>query len=208
MLLSATRRAVAVLARPLHRAGGRAISDNAEEEEKNPLHPWSGSVLPPLRVRTIGYGIIQNPLYNKGTAFSYPERDRLGLRGLLPPRRISMPLQMKQAMERMKALPTDIDRYEFLVNMCVCVCVCVHVCAYVCVCACGMCVVCVCDLVHAQFEHAHIYTDTVNSCETALISESHRLMSGAREDRNAHTHTLYTCAHMHTYIHTVDKLTH
>jgi hypothetical protein len=60
----------------------------------------------------MGYGIIQNPLYNKGTAFSYPERDRLGLRGLLPPRRISMPLQMRQAMERMKALPTDIDRYE------------------------------------------------------------------------------------------------
>lgn len=82
------------------------------------MHPWSGSTLPPLRVRTMGYGIIQNPLYNKGTAFSYPERDRLGLRGLLPPRRISMQLQERQAMERMKALPTDIDRYEFLTDIC------------------------------------------------------------------------------------------
>jgi len=94
------------------------MSESVANEDKNPLHPWSGSVLPPLRVRTMGYGIIQNPLYNKGTAFSYPERDRLGLRGLLPPRRISMPLQMRQAMERMKALPTDIDRYACLTDIC------------------------------------------------------------------------------------------
>ena len=32
-----------------------------------------------------GVDIIQDPLWNKGTAFSIPERDRLGLKGLLPP---------------------------------------------------------------------------------------------------------------------------
>jgi len=116
-------RRFAVIGRPaLRHIRWRAQSSGAdsteERDEANPLHPWSGSTLPPLRVRTTGYGIIQNPLYNKGTAFSYPERDRLGLRGLLPPRRISMALQMKQAMERMKALPTDIDRYEFLTDIC------------------------------------------------------------------------------------------
>jgi malate dehydrogenase (oxaloacetate-decarboxylating)(NADP+) len=97
---------------------GGAGADAGDQDLANPLHPWSGSTLPPLRVRAAGYGIIQNPLYNKGTAFSYPERDRLGLRGLLPPRRISMSLQMNQAMERLKALPSDIDRYEFMVELC------------------------------------------------------------------------------------------
>ena len=112
-------RAHAVLARAMRIPRmWRAKSMDAGDVDESPLHPWSGAALPPLRVRTMGSGIIQNPLYNKGTAFSYPERDRLGLRGLLPPRRISMKLQMKQAMGRMKALPTDIDRYEFLQDIC------------------------------------------------------------------------------------------
>ena len=104
--------------RTVHNTVSLRSSGNDHSNEASPLHPWSGAALPPLRVRTTGYGIIQNPLYNKGTAFSYPERDRLGLRGLLPPRRIAMQMQMKQAMERMKALPTDIDRYEFLSDIC------------------------------------------------------------------------------------------
>ena len=33
-----------------------------------------------------GMEVIQDPLYNKGTAFEPAERDRLGLRGLLPPK--------------------------------------------------------------------------------------------------------------------------
>jgi hypothetical protein len=36
---------------------------------------------------------LQNPLYNKGCAFEYGERDRLGLRGLIPPRVLSFDAQ-------------------------------------------------------------------------------------------------------------------
>jgi hypothetical protein len=40
-----------------------------------------------------GLELLKDPWYNKGTAFHTPERDRLGLRGLLPPRRLSMEIQ-------------------------------------------------------------------------------------------------------------------
>lgn len=40
-----------------------------------------------LEVPLRGAPLIQNPIYNKDAAFSYEERQRLGLQGLLPPRK-------------------------------------------------------------------------------------------------------------------------
>ena len=45
-----------------------------------PISGFGGSHLPR------GAALINNPLLNKGTAFTDTERDALGLRGLLPPR--------------------------------------------------------------------------------------------------------------------------
>jgi hypothetical protein len=33
-----------------------------------------------------GVDLIHDPIYNKGTAYPYAERDRLNIRGLVPPR--------------------------------------------------------------------------------------------------------------------------
>ena len=48
----------------------------------------------PLRVKSRGKNILTDPLWNKGMAHDASERERLGLRGLLPPREISMDMQV------------------------------------------------------------------------------------------------------------------
>ena len=44
------------------------------------------SSLKPLKTKQHGIGILHDPLWNKGMAMDLPERDRLNLRGLVPPR--------------------------------------------------------------------------------------------------------------------------
>ena len=36
-------------------------------------------------VRKTGKNLLSDPLFNKGLGFPRPERDRLGIRGLVPP---------------------------------------------------------------------------------------------------------------------------
>ena len=43
-----------------------------------------------LKVKAEGANILHNPLFNKGSAFRHGERDRLGIRGLLPSRAMTM----------------------------------------------------------------------------------------------------------------------
>jgi len=64
----------------------------------------------PLR----GYALLQDPEFNKSTAFTEAERDALGLRGLLPPRVTTQPEQISRVLNNMRRLPTDLDKYIFL----------------------------------------------------------------------------------------------
>lgn len=52
----------------------------------------------PIVVRSRGMEVLHNPWLNKGTAFSAAERERLGLRGLLPTRQINFELQKERIM--------------------------------------------------------------------------------------------------------------
>ncbi|KAK9842247.1 hypothetical protein WJX81_002558 [Elliptochloris bilobata] len=50
-------------------------------------------------VRNAGVDLLHDPLHNKGTAFPSSERERLQLRGLLPPRVLSMEAQIERFMD-------------------------------------------------------------------------------------------------------------
>jgi len=52
----------------------------------------------PLRTTEIGVDALHDPLFNKGTAFKDGERDRIRIRGLIPPRRLSMQSQIARVL--------------------------------------------------------------------------------------------------------------
>ncbi|KAI8386821.1 hypothetical protein BD560DRAFT_382888 [Blakeslea trispora] len=66
--------------------------------------------LTPLR----GVNIIHDPLLSKGTAFSLAERERLSLRGLVPPRCQEMDKQLLRIKRNLDALDTPLAKFVFL----------------------------------------------------------------------------------------------
>ena len=64
-----------------------------------------------------GFDRLRDPSQNKGTGFTPDERDRLGLRGLLPARDNSQPEQVRRVLENMRRKESDIERYIFLMGL-------------------------------------------------------------------------------------------
>jgi len=58
-----------------------------------------------------GIDLLQNPMLNKGTAFTEEERDALKIRGLLPPRVMTQEEQALRFLESLRRKPTDIGKY-------------------------------------------------------------------------------------------------
>ncbi|KAK9147833.1 hypothetical protein Scep_006590 [Stephania cephalantha] len=66
---------------------------------------WFSAAIPgPCIVHKRGADILHDPWFNKDTGFPLTERDRLGLRGLLPPRIISFEQQYDRFMESFRSL--------------------------------------------------------------------------------------------------------
>src|ERR1700722_17312079 len=70
-------------------------------------------------VRTVetalsGYELLNDPLLNKGTAFTEAERDEFELHGLLPPHVAELNYQVMRRYDAFLAQGTDIERYTFL----------------------------------------------------------------------------------------------
>lgn len=64
-----------------------------------------------------GLQVIQNPMLNRGTGFSVAERERLGLRGLVPPRRQGLEHQMARVMSQLEQCATPLDKHQYLSNL-------------------------------------------------------------------------------------------
>lgn len=68
----------------------------------------------PLKIVITGSALLDNPIFNKGTAFPEDERRELGLLGLLPFHCSSVDEQLSRTYENYKAKDTDLERYVFL----------------------------------------------------------------------------------------------
>lgn len=64
--------------------------------------------------RLSGVDLINQPLFNKGTAFSEEERDLFHLHGLLPPTIGNLDDQVRRRMKVLRSFATDFERYAFL----------------------------------------------------------------------------------------------
>jgi len=73
--------------------------------------PWIAEV------SAAGHALLQDPVLNKGTAFSAEERRRFGLRGVVPPRQASVAEQLARVAENYRRKRTDIERYLHLVAL-------------------------------------------------------------------------------------------
>ena len=58
-----------------------------------------------------GVALLRDPALNKGTAFTGPERDALGLRGLLPPHVCTQEDQVARVLENFHRLQTPLAKY-------------------------------------------------------------------------------------------------
>lgn len=64
-----------------------------------------------------GVALLQDPLLNKGTAFTFAERDALGLRGLLPPSIASQDQQLERVLGNIRRKTSELEKYIYLISL-------------------------------------------------------------------------------------------
>jgi hypothetical protein len=73
--------------------------------------------LRPIKTKQFGIDILHDPLWNKSMAFDNSERDRLGLRGLLPPEYRTIENQVQRTINHIRQLPTPVTQNLYLEDM-------------------------------------------------------------------------------------------
>jgi len=69
------------------------------------------------RVAARGRAILSSPTINKGTAFTLPEREQLGLTGLLPTGVTTLEGQTRRVWAQYQQQPTDLAKWVYLANL-------------------------------------------------------------------------------------------
>ena len=70
-----------------------------------------------VQIAPSGYDLLRNPRLNKGTAFTEAERRARGLEGLLPPRTLSIELQVARLHAELAHLDNDLQKYLMLSDL-------------------------------------------------------------------------------------------
>jgi malate dehydrogenase (oxaloacetate-decarboxylating) len=76
--------------------------------------PMNDLSLQTVRTALSGYELLNDPLLNKGTAFTEDERNAFDLQGLLPPHVAELDYQVMRRLDAFRGLGSDIQRYVFL----------------------------------------------------------------------------------------------
>jgi malate dehydrogenase (oxaloacetate-decarboxylating) len=71
----------------------------------------------PLRTRARGRSVLSNPMLNRGTAFTHPERRALGLQGLLPSGVSTLEGQLRRVYAQYQRQPDDLAKNVYLANL-------------------------------------------------------------------------------------------
>jgi malate dehydrogenase (oxaloacetate-decarboxylating)(NADP+) len=64
-----------------------------------------------------GVALLHDPALNKGTAFTEDERERLHLRGLLPPRVLTLSQQLEKTLASFRGKSSDLEKYIYLISL-------------------------------------------------------------------------------------------
>jgi hypothetical protein len=78
-----------------------------EQHSSSPLHVAS----------MLRSDLMRHPKYNKGMAFSDAERDRLYLRGLLPPAILSQEVQVERTLLNIRSMQTNLEKHTYLSSL-------------------------------------------------------------------------------------------
>jgi malate dehydrogenase (oxaloacetate-decarboxylating) len=70
-----------------------------------------------VQVTSKGQALLEQPLLNKGTAFTEQERHELGLMGLLPPEIENIEQQLSRCYEAFAQQATDLEKHIYLRNL-------------------------------------------------------------------------------------------
>ncbi|KEP69549.1 hypothetical protein DL1_03845 [Thioclava dalianensis] len=62
--------------------------------------------------------VLNDPILDKGTAYSEEEREALGITGLLPAHVDTLDTQISRVMSHLDAKQTDLERYIYLMSLC------------------------------------------------------------------------------------------
>ena len=67
--------------------------------------------------RMTGIEILHHPIWNKGLNFDESERDRLGIRGLIPSTIQSLKYQVDRSLRQIRGLSSDIKKNLYLQDL-------------------------------------------------------------------------------------------
>ena len=79
--------------------------------------PDANAGAPHRRPTLTGAPLLLDPRWNKGTAWSERERDRLRLRGLLPPRVLDIEAQQERVLQNFHAKSSPLEQYIYLIGL-------------------------------------------------------------------------------------------